>query len=151
MQKVCMSTGLHYSFCAVIGAHTYHLSVSLKLQNRDGIRNFPCSAFFPQQSPLHTLSLPQPLLSSPLCLSPRWSRLWPFVQSSAGLINHTHSTVRWHRWERDGFIITVREGNLMVVGEAWSFLKAQPMWMCWNKETSIQLWMLGKRKQKIDG
>lgn len=28
----------------VIGAHTYHLSVWLKLQNRGSIRKFPCSA-----------------------------------------------------------------------------------------------------------
>lgn len=42
-------------------AHTHHLSVSLRLLNRDSIRKFPCSAFFcaglPRSAPPPCLSL----------------------------------------------------------------------------------------------
>lgn len=89
---MCLEAWITNIWAPIIGAHTYQLSVSLKLQNRDRIRKFPRSAFSAQSC----FALLPPLSVS----------LWPFVQSSAGLINHTHSGMQWHRWEHGGFIIT---------------------------------------------
>lgn len=87
---VCLEawiTALH----PVIGAHTYYLSVSLKLQKKEtALESFPVQHFLRSYA-----SLPPSLLC--FCLSVGAGCMWPFVQSSAGLINHTHSSMQWHR------------------------------------------------------
>lgn len=108
--RVCLQACITSIWAPVIGTHTYQLSVSLKLQNRDRIRKFPRSAFSAQSC----FSL-----FPPLCLS----LCGLFAQSSAGLINHTsggtgESRVDLSSQHWDG------KGNLVVVvGEAWSFPK----------------------------
>lgn len=93
----CVPGSMHYKRLGpVIGAHTYHLSVSLKLQNRDRIKKVSPFSIF---CPIVLGALPSSVSVS----------LWPFVHSSARLINHTHSGMRWYRWEQGGFITTALE------------------------------------------
>lgn len=123
--------------CNVIGAHTYHLSVSLKLQNRNSIRKFPCSAFSSQKC--------FPLLFLSVSVS-----LWPFVQSSARLINHTHSRAWWHRWEQGGFIIKALGWEGGSDGGGWGLELSERLENTEGLEkrtgTSICLWTLGEMR-----
>lgn len=68
---------------------------------------YPLSIFSSTPTPTPT----SPHTHTPLRPSLCWGRLRPFVQSSAGLINHKHSPVRWHQWEQNGFIIAARRGE----------------------------------------